>query len=187
MDFPFSDLLDEDRCYEWLLYHLHNGKLCCADCKGTNYRKHHVRRAPVVQYWCRECGRYFNIFTGSVFQKTQFSCSKIVLILRGIAKGESTAGLSRELKVDRANLLYLRHKLQENACLNCEKATLGDAETESDEMYQNAGEKGLLHPDPEDAPRRRANKKKGRATGAMTAPACWGRWGAAASKSGCKC
>jgi transposase len=28
-------------------------------------------------------------------------------------------------------------------------------------MYQNAGEKGILHPDPEDPPRRRANKRRG--------------------------
>jgi len=93
-----------------------------------------------------------------------------VLILRGIAKGESTAGLSRELKVDRANLLYLRHKLQENALRNRSSGPLADEATESDEMYQNAGEKGVLHPDPEDPPRRRANKKRGLATGGTTGP-----------------
>jgi transposase len=31
-------------------------------------------------------------------------------------------------------------------------------------MYQNAGEKGLLHPDPEDPARRRANKTRGHGT-----------------------
>lgn len=36
--------------------------------------------------------------------------------------------------------------------------------TEADEMYQNAGEKGVKHPDPEDPPRRRANKVKGHGT-----------------------
>jgi hypothetical protein len=37
-------------------------------------------------------------------------------------------------------------------------------------MYQNAGEKGVLHRDPEDPPRRRANKKKVWATGGTTGP-----------------
>jgi transposase len=38
---------------------------------------------------------------------------------------------------------------------------LPDQETESDEMFQNAGEKGHKHSDPEDPPRRRANKRRG--------------------------
>jgi len=33
--------------------------------------------------------------------------------------------------------------------------------TEADEMFQNAGEKGTRHPDPDDPPRRRANKRRG--------------------------
>jgi hypothetical protein len=39
------------------------------------------------------------------------------------------------------------------------KAKLPDQETESDEMFQNAGEKGEKHTDPDDPPRRRANNK----------------------------
>lgn len=31
-------------------------------------------------------------------------------------------------------------------------------------MYQNAGEKGIPHPDPDDPPRRRANKRRGHGT-----------------------
>ena len=31
-------------------------------------------------------------------------------------------------------------------------------------MYQNAGEKGTSHPDPEDPPRRRANQARGHGT-----------------------
>lgn len=38
---------------------------------------------------------------------------------------------------------------------------LPDQETESDEMFQNAGEKGRKHSDPDDPPRRRANKRRG--------------------------
>lgn len=36
--------------------------------------------------------------------------------------------------------------------------------TEADEMYQNAGEKGIPHATPDDPPRRRANKAKGHGT-----------------------
>jgi len=41
---------------------------------------------------------------------------------------------------------------------------LPDRETESDEMFQNAGEKGDKHEDPDDPPRRRANNRPGLGT-----------------------
>src|SRR5262249_23053899 len=47
---------------------------------------------------------------------------------------------------------------------------LGDAVVEADEMYQNAGEKGIPHDDPEDPPRRRANGRRGHGTFANDRP-----------------
>lgn len=44
-------------------------------------------------------------------------------------------------------------------------------------MYQNAGEKGELHPLPSDPPRRRANKRRGRGTMANDRPPILGIWG----------
>jgi transposase-like protein len=41
---------------------------------------------------------------------------------------------------------------------------LRDEVTEADELYQNAGEKGRKHRDPDDPPRRRANKVRGHGT-----------------------
>jgi hypothetical protein len=41
---------------------------------------------------------------------------------------------------------------------------------EADEMYQNAGEKGIEHPDPDDPPRRRANSRRGHGTFANDRP-----------------
>jgi hypothetical protein len=82
------------------------------------------------------------------------------MILRGFLKGDSTLSMSREMGLGYRNLLYLRHELMGNGLENREGDKLPDSETESDEMYQNSGEKGLLHADPDDPPRRRANKKK---------------------------
>ena len=44
------------------------------------------------------------------------------------------------------------------------KSPLHDARTETDEMFQNAGKKGEKHSDPDDPPRRHANKKRGQGT-----------------------
>jgi hypothetical protein len=72
--------------------------------------------------------------------------------------------LAQELGVDRKHLLERRHRIQELAAQACCREPLADAVVEADEMYQNAGEKGRLHPHPEDPPRRRANQARGHGT-----------------------
>ena len=48
---------------------------------------------------------------------------------------------------------------------------------EVDELYQNAGEKGRRHPDPDDPPRRRANKFNGHGTFENDRPPVFGALG----------
>ncbi len=81
-------------------------------------------------------------------------------MLRGFARGETTQLLSKELSVSYNALLNWRHRLQEFAFENRDVSQLKDQQVESDEVFQNAGEKGILHPNPDDPPRVRGNKKK---------------------------
>ena len=67
--------------------------------------------------------------------------STLILILRGIAQGVSTARLARELDCDRMKLLELRHKLQDHALAGLDPTPLSDPIVEADECYVNAGEK----------------------------------------------
>lgn len=187
MDYGIDDLMDEDKCYEHVVGHFHDGSLCCPSCKSDHMRVHGRQRAPILQHLCLNCDTYFNVFSGTVFQGTHWSCSKVVLVLRGFSKGESTLSISRELKLGYSNLLYLRHELMGNAADNRPVERLPDKATESDEMYQNSGEKGILHPDPEDPPRRRANKKRGSETGGTTVRAFTGLLAERAGKSGWRC
>lgn len=60
--------------------------------------------------------------------------------------------------------------MQAAALLGRDRSPLGDAVTEGDEMFQNAGEKGDPHLDPADPPRRRANPQRGRGTQANDRP-----------------
>jgi hypothetical protein len=64
-----------------------------------------------------------------------------VLLLRGVAKGESTARLSRELDIDRKRLGEIRQQLQQNLYDTLPNDRLEGREFEADEVYQNAGEK----------------------------------------------
>lgn len=92
------------------------------------------------------------------------------MLLRGVAQGVSTAQLSKELDVEYSNLLKLRHLMQENAYENLDVSALADQVSETDEMFQNAGEKGKPHALPNDPPGRRANKKKDMAPIKTTGP-----------------
>ena len=142
MDFPIGDLLDEQACYDWLVRRLHPRGLACPHCgrkRGLGVHRRH--RAPVLDYQCPRCGAVFNAFTGTALAGTHRRPPELVLILRGIARGEPTARLARELGCDRKHLLELRHRLQERARLGLDRNPLGDAVVEADELYQNAGEK----------------------------------------------
>ena len=110
MDFPIAEYLDEDACYARLVAILHSGGLVCPRCGiGDRFRVHRRHRAPVIDYRCDACGRVFNAFTGTEFHKTHRRPSEILLILRGISQGTSTARLARELSRHRPHLLRLRH------------------------------------------------------------------------------
>lgn len=161
--YKIDHLLDEDKCYAHLITYLHAGELGCPCCGSTAQRVHSYARAPILMYQCKNktCGKFYNLFTNTVFQGTHYPCSIILLILRGITQGVSTRQLSQELGIDYSNLLQLRHEIQHNAAANLPMTPLPDTVTESDELFQNAGEKGKPHLDPQDPPRPRANKKKG--------------------------
>lgn len=166
MRFPITDLLKEEECYSFLLNTLYSEGLKCPNGHPLpqGQAPHDASRFPVVDYRCRTCGSVYNLFTNTVWSGTQYKCATIVLVIRGIAQGVPTMQLSDELELDYGTLLERRHRIQHLALENRPDGALPDQETESDEMFQNAGEKGSQHTDPDDPPRRRANKRKGRGT-----------------------
>jgi transposase-like protein len=166
MDFPMEDLMNEQACYDYLVEVLHPNGISCPQCRQSDHLGIHRRhREPILDYQCGHCGCVFNAFTGTVLSRIHRPPSEIILILRGFLQGTPTAQLARELNCDRKELLKLRHKLQSFVEQQRSKLPpLDDDVTELDEMYQNAGEKGVPHPDPEDPPRQRANKRRGHGT-----------------------
>jgi transposase-like protein len=142
MDFPITELMDEDACYQKLLNWLHPDGLACPRCGARDdlgvHRRH---RAPVLDYRCKGCHRVFNAFTGTALQGSRRPVVQLMLIVRGVAQGVPTARLARELGCDRKELLRLRHQLQHAAWLYRDQSRLDDPVAEADEMYQNAGEK----------------------------------------------
>jgi hypothetical protein len=113
--------------------------LRCAPIAGASVRR--TRRSQVTVYRCHECQGLYNAYSGTIFQARHLRPSQVVMLLRGVCKGEPTATLARELGLPRSTVDGLRQQLQPNAQAMQPGTPLPDDVTETDEMFQNAGEK----------------------------------------------
>jgi transposase-like protein len=144
MDFPIVDLLDDDVSTTWLRKYFHPKGLRCPHCasRATEARAfRRTRQSHVTIYRCNHCQGVYNLYSGTVFQGKHLRPAQVILLLRGVCKGESSATLARELKLSRQTAHQLRHALQANAERLQPRTRLKDSRTETDEAYQNAGEK----------------------------------------------
>ena len=140
IDFPIGELLDDSICLIWLERYLHADRLLCPRCGGTE-RRLFREQGHFPAYRCRACDGYYTLLTGTVFEKTRQRPATLVLLLRGIAKGESTARLARELGLSRKQLHTLRQRLQANLNATAPTAVMAGTSFEADELYQHAGGK----------------------------------------------
>ncbi len=140
IDFPITDLLDDSISTIWLERHLHPNGMKCPHCASTE-RRLFREQGYFPAYRCRTCGGYYTLLTGTVFAKTRQRPATLVLLLRGIAKGEPTARLARELGLSRKPLHTLRQRIQANLNETAPTDAMTGTAFEADELDQNAGEK----------------------------------------------
>lgn len=144
MDFPITSLLDTDACRAWLERYFHPDGLHCVHC-GASVEQARLfrvtRRSQVPVYRCRPCHGVYTLYSGTLFQGTHLKPAKVVLVLRGIFQGQSSLSLSRELQIARQTAHHFRHGVQANALRLQPQTALPDAVTETDELFQHAGEK----------------------------------------------
>lgn len=150
MIFPITELLDEHESIAWVEKHFHPKGLQCPGCgasrqEAREFRKH---KRGFVDYRCRHCERTYNLYTGTLFAGSNLTLGRVVLLVRGICKGEPTTVLAEELSLSRQCVHRWRKRLQANGYTMLSPRTLPDAETETDEMFQNAGEKRRQTPRP---------------------------------------
>ena len=143
MIFPITELLDETASERWIVRYFHPPGFGCPQCKTgiAQARVFRHSKRGLIDYRCKVCERVYNLYTGTVFAGCQLSASQVVLLLRGVCKGESSASLAAELGVCRSTVHLLRQKVQTNGYTRLAEGPVRDSETETDEMFQNAGEK----------------------------------------------
>lgn len=144
MDFPISDLMSEKASEEWIMEHFHPSGVRCPHCgagwaAGKEFRS--TRKSQLTVYRCRACSGIYTLYSGTIFAGRHLRPSEVVLLVRGVLKGESAATLARELGMSRTTITTLRHAIQANATQLQSETPLKDQVVETDEMFQNAGEK----------------------------------------------
>ncbi len=102
-----------------------------------------------------------------------------MLLVRGVLQGHPSAQRARELGLTEQTVVQWRHRLPAHAEQLQPTPPLPDRAPESDAMVQHAGKKSDEHCAPTDAPRCRANKRRGRGTSATDRPPIVGTVGRA--------
>jgi len=144
MEFPITDLLSREESEQWLVEHFHPDGLKCPWCQASVERAgifRVTRKSELKVYRCKDCRSLYNLYTGTIFQQRHLRPQQALLLIRGVLKGEPSDVLAAELELNYGTVLQLRRKIQYNAKLLQSEEPLPDFEAESDELFQNAGEK----------------------------------------------
>ena len=144
MDFPIVDLLDDEMSTAWVLKYFHPRGLRCPHCTARVERARIFRagkRNKLCVYRCERCQGVYTAYSGTVFEGKHLQPAQVIMLLRGVCKGEPSLTLAREIHLSRRTVHDLRQVLQANAEHAQPRGRLTDPRTETDELFQNAGEK----------------------------------------------
>ena len=150
MSFPLTDLLDDHESLAWVEKHFHPKGRHCPRCGATREEARECRKPKrgFVDYRCQIWQRTYNLETGTNFTGSNLAPRRVVLLVRGVGKGDPATGIAQELALSRQGVHRWRKRLQANGYTRLSARALPDAETETDEMFQNAGEKRRQTPRP---------------------------------------
>ena len=183
MDFPITDLMDEDACYAKLVAWLHPDGLACPRCRRARPPARPPpppRPGPRLPLRPLRSGLQRLHRHGPAGHPAAARRAGPDRARHRPGRAHRPAG--RELDRDRSQLLELRHRLQDAAYRDRPRMPLDDPVLEADEMYQNAGEKRRAAPRPR-RPAASPGQQAARATAAGTTTgrrsAAW--WGGRAA------
>ena len=83
--------------------------------EAREFRKH---KRGFVDYRCHHCQRTYNLYTGTIFAGSNLAPRRVVLLVRGICKGEPATVLAEELALSRQCVHRWRKRLQANGYTN---------------------------------------------------------------------
>src|SRR5215510_11828152 len=133
MIFPISELLDERESQAWVEKHFHPKGLRCPGCQAPPDQAREFRRHKrgFVDYRCHHCQRTSNLYTGTLFAGSNLEPRRVVLLVRGVCKGEPAPVLAAELALSRQSVYRWRKRLQANGYGMLSQKAVSDREAET--------------------------------------------------------
>jgi hypothetical protein len=144
MDFTIVELMDRQACLQWLEKYFHPIGLKCSHCQAGLEQALlfcKTKRSDLDVYRFKICRGIYHLYSETVFEGRYFTPEQTVLFNREVVQGKSSSKLACELKISHTTALEVRHLLQANAEHEQTTEPLSNLEVETDEMFQNAGEK----------------------------------------------
>jgi len=142
MEFPIDDLFDEERSDQWVMASFHPNGVPCPGCgRGIDAARRFRRtsRSNVTVYRCRQCHRVDTVYTGTIVQGKQRRPAQVILLVRG-GNGEPSTVLATDVGNSRTTDHTRRRAMQHTAQHRQPDTPLDDQYTETDELFQHAGE-----------------------------------------------
>src|SRR5262249_12848528 len=117
MIFPITDLLDDQESIEWVEKYFHPKGLRCPGYGATTQQARRFRTYTrgFVDYRCQKCQSLYNLYTDPLFAGNNLAPRRVVLLWRGVCKGEPSTVLSEELGISRPSVPKWRKRIQAHA------------------------------------------------------------------------
>lgn len=114
---PITELLDEQESVAWVEKYFHPKGLRCPGCGAPTQqaRAFRIHKRGVVDYRCHHCQRTYNLYTGTIFAGSNLEPRRVVLLVRGVCKGEPATVLAEELSLSRQSVHRWRKRIPANA------------------------------------------------------------------------
>jgi len=136
--------MNRKACENWIKEHFHPEGLKCPHCQSSLAEASWFRKTPKSDldvYRCQRCQGVYNLYSQTIFEGRHFTPEEVVVLIREVCQGKATAKIAREMRLSRTTVTEVRQLLQSNAEKAQPQTPLPDLEVETDEMFQNAGEK----------------------------------------------
>ena len=115
IEFSIVELMSSESSYEWLLDYFHPEGLSCPDCGAAMQEARAFRvtkSSQIPDYRCRGCDKTYNVYSGTIFEGRRLKPEQVVLLVRGVVKGEQAQILANEIGVCRQTVQIIRQPLQ---------------------------------------------------------------------------
>lgn len=166
--FSITDFMpSEAKCIKVLRQLRWPDGITCPLCNSRHVVKFCPHRKVMHRYLCRNCNRYFNDLTGTIFADTRMNLSEWFYITRELQRGISINQISKELGRKYEHVMHAAHKIMDSVFMK-RLIELSGEDIEVDEMYQSAGAKETKQA--ERKPRKRGLELRGRGTYAKDKP-----------------